>query len=38
LLNKAAASRLEDAGVHTWLRALEKPSDHAPTWITLRRN
>jgi exodeoxyribonuclease-3 len=37
LLNKEAASRLEDAGVHTWLRALAKPSDHAPTWITLRR-
>jgi exodeoxyribonuclease-3 len=37
LLNAEAVARLEDAGVHTWLRALEKPSDHAPTWITLRR-
>ena len=38
LLNKALAPRLEDAGVHTWVRALPKPSDHAPTWITVRRN
>jgi exodeoxyribonuclease-3 len=38
LLNAEAAPRLEDAGVHTWLRALEKPSDHAPTWITLGRD
>jgi exodeoxyribonuclease-3 len=38
LLNAQAAPRLVDAGVHTWIRALEKPSDHAPTWITLRRN
>ena len=37
LLNAQAAPRLVDAGVHTWLRALEKPSDHAPTWIALRR-
>jgi exodeoxyribonuclease-3 len=36
LLNADAAPRLEAAGVHTWLRALSKPSDHAPTWITLR--
>src|SRR5258706_2942899 len=36
LLNARAAPLLVDAGVHTWLRALEKPSDHAPTWITLR--
>ena len=33
LLNPVLAPRLVDAGVHTWLRALEKPSDHAPTWI-----
>jgi exodeoxyribonuclease-3 len=35
LLNKPLAERLVDAGVDTWLRGLEKPSDHAPTWITL---
>ena len=33
LLNPVLAPRLVDAGVHTWLRGLEKPSDHAPTWI-----
>ena len=37
LLNKALAPRLQDAGVHTWVRALPKPSDHAPTWITVER-
>jgi exodeoxyribonuclease-3 len=37
LLNRSLAPRLVDAGVHTWLRGLEKPSDHAPTWITLDR-
>ena len=36
LLNAAAAARLEAAGVDKFLRAREKPSDHAPTWITLR--
>jgi exodeoxyribonuclease-3 len=35
LLNKAAAPKLLDAGVDRWVRGLEKPSDHAPTWITL---
>ena len=35
LLNAAAAKRLRTAGVHTWVRDLEKPSDHAPTWIEL---
>jgi exodeoxyribonuclease III len=35
LLNRAAATRLVDAGVDRWVRDLEKPSDHAPTWITL---
>ena len=36
LLNKELAPRLADAGVDTWVRALEKASDHAPTWVTLR--
>lgn len=36
LLNPQLQSRLVDAGVDRWVRDLEKPSDHAPTWITLR--
>ncbi|MEO5694203.1 MAG: exodeoxyribonuclease III [Usitatibacter sp.] len=36
LLNPQTASRLVDAGVDTWVRGREKPSDHAPTWITLK--
>ena len=36
LLNKALAPRLAGAGVDTWVRGLEKPSDHAPTWVTLK--
>jgi exodeoxyribonuclease-3 len=36
LLNKALAPRLVDAGVDKWVRGLEKASDHAPTWITLK--
>jgi exodeoxyribonuclease-3 len=36
LLNAPAAARLESAGVDRFVRAREKPSDHAPTWITLR--
>jgi len=35
LLNAAAAPRMVDAGVDRWLRDLVKPSDHAPTWVTL---
>ena len=35
LLNKALAPRLEEAGVDTWVRNLEKASDHAPTWVRL---
>jgi exodeoxyribonuclease III len=35
LLNAEVAPRLVDTGVDTWVRALEKASDHAPTWITL---
>ncbi|WP_129136702.1 exodeoxyribonuclease III [Luteimonas sp. YGD11-2] len=33
LLNPPLAKRLKAAGVDRWVRALEKPSDHAPTWI-----
>ncbi len=36
LLNAPAAARLESAGVDRFVRAREKPSDHAPAWITLR--
>ena len=35
LLNAAAAARLQAAGVDKAVRAREKPSDHAPAWITL---
>jgi exodeoxyribonuclease-3 len=35
LLNAAAAARLLEAGVDRWVRDLEKPSDHAPTWVKL---
>lgn len=36
LLNAAAARRLKDAGVDREMRGREKPSDHAPAWITLK--
>jgi len=36
LLNPQTAARLIDAGVDKWVRGREKPSDHAPTWITLK--
>ena len=35
LLNRALTPRLREAGVDRWVRDLEKPSDHAPTWIQL---
>ena len=35
LLSPALAPSLRGAGVHTNVRAREKPSDHAPTWIEL---
>ena len=35
LLNAAGARRLKEAGVDKAVRAREKPSDHAPTWIVL---
>ena len=35
LLNRTLAPALADAGVDSWVRALDKASDHAPTWISL---
>jgi exodeoxyribonuclease-3 len=35
LLNRTLAPRLLDAGVDTWMRGLEKASDHAPVWVSL---
>ncbi|NML48169.1 exodeoxyribonuclease III [Ramlibacter sp. G-1-2-2] len=35
LLNQQAAPGLRAAGVDTWVRDLEKASDHAPTWVEL---
>ena len=37
LLNPVLAPRLASAGVDRWVRGLPKASDHAPTWIRLRR-
>ena len=36
LLSKELAPRLVDAGVDKWVRGLEKASDHAPAWVTLK--
>jgi exodeoxyribonuclease-3 len=36
LLNSAAATRLEAAGVDRQARAREGASDHAPTWVEIR--
>ncbi|MDN3921453.1 exodeoxyribonuclease III [Roseateles violae] len=36
LLNAAAARRLQQSGVDREMRGGEKPSDHAPVWITLK--
>jgi exodeoxyribonuclease-3 len=36
LLNAPAAAKLQAAGVDKAVRGREKPSDHAPTWVTLR--
>jgi exodeoxyribonuclease III len=38
LLSDELAPRLKAAGVDTWVRALPKASDHAPTWIELDLN
>jgi exodeoxyribonuclease-3 len=35
LLNRAAAARLQSAGVDVAVRGWDKPSDHAPAWIEL---
>ncbi|MEG3190893.1 exodeoxyribonuclease III [Lysobacter sp. D1-1-M9] len=35
LLSAELAPRHKDAGVDRWVRAKTKPSDHAPTWVTL---
>jgi exodeoxyribonuclease-3 len=35
LLNRQLAPALVGAGVDSWVRGLEKASDHAPTWVTL---
>jgi exodeoxyribonuclease-3 len=35
LLNAAALARLQDAGVDRDVRGRDKPSDHAPAWVTL---
>jgi len=37
LLSDELKPRLVDAGVDRWVRDLEKPSDHAPTWVVLSR-
>jgi exodeoxyribonuclease III len=37
LLSPSAADRLEDAGVMKDVRGQEKASDHAPTWVRLRK-
>lgn len=37
LLNAPAAKRLKEAGVDREIRGGEKPSDHAPAWITLKQ-
>lgn len=35
LLSPYLADKLLNAGVHKDMRALEKPSDHAPVWVKL---
>ena len=35
LVNPPLAKRLKAGGVDRWVRGLVKPSDHAPTWITV---
>ena len=38
LLNPVLAKRLKNAGVDRWVRLRPKASDHAPTWIEVRRS
>lgn len=35
LLNRAAAGRLKETGVHQWVRGETGASDHAPVWVEL---
>jgi exodeoxyribonuclease III len=35
LLSSALAPRVTGAGVDTWVRGLDHPSDHAPAWLTI---
>jgi exodeoxyribonuclease-3 len=35
LLNPPAAKRMKAAGVDSWVRGRDHPSDHAPTWVEL---
>ena len=35
LLNRQLALALKSAGVDTWVRGLDKASDHAPAWVEL---
>ncbi|WP_029045338.1 exodeoxyribonuclease III [Cupriavidus sp. amp6] len=37
LLSADLAPRLRDAGVDTWVRGEDHPSDHAPAWVVLNR-
>ena len=37
LLNPAAAKRLKAGGVDRWVRDLPSASDHAPTWVELKK-
>ena len=36
LVNRELGKRLKTAGVDKWVRGLEKASDHAPAWITVK--
>jgi exodeoxyribonuclease III len=38
LLGPPLSPRLVDAGVDRWVRALPDASDHAPAWVTLKKN
>jgi exodeoxyribonuclease-3 len=35
LLSSQAADRLTGAGIHKYVRAWDKPSDHVPVWVDL---
>ncbi len=37
LLSPEAADRMVEAGIDRYVRAWEKPSDHVPVWVELRR-